>query len=49
MEGFEKEADTREGWAKPMPGMPAFMKGEWIITAETLKKYVSGLDLWNPF
>lgn len=49
LEGFEKEADGRHGWAKPIPGVPAAMKGEPVITAEVLKNYAAGLDPWNPF
>jgi hypothetical protein len=49
LENFEKEADTREGWYKPAPNAPPFMRGDPIVTAETLKEYASGLDPWNPF
>lgn len=49
LEGFEKEADAAEGWCRPVPGMPAFMRGEWIVTAQSLKMYVSELGPCNPF
>ena len=49
LENFKKEADTRGGWVKPRAGMPAFMGGSPIITAEALKQHASGVDPWNPF
>ena len=49
LENFEKEADTREGWHKPTPNAPPFMKGALFITAKSPKEYAAGLDPWNPF
>jgi len=49
LEDFEKEADTRQGWYKAPADMPPSMRGNPIITTETLKGYVSRLDPWNPF
>jgi len=43
---FEKDAETRIGWQKPMGGP---MSADPHVTAEAIKKFGFETDKWNPF
>jgi hypothetical protein len=53
LENFNKEADGRQGWAKPRPGVAMMgfgvgMADSPTVTAAAIKQHASGIDPWNP-
>ena len=53
LEEFNKEADGRQGWAKPREGVALMGFGVGVaesptVTAAAIKQHASGVDPWNP-